>query len=542
MPGGAPVPAVVRTAARSCWLAALLIWQLTDAASSLKCGSCTFVVSDAGVLSRTGSCASDCPSLWLASKGIKTIEAKVFDGLSGLNSLYLGSNQLSALAVDTFYGAWNLQTLSLDNNGLESLPSKLFDGFNQLRYLSLSSNKLSTLQAHMFQGLTSLSILYVESNLISGIQAEAFSQLSGLSLLYLGKNQISVIEISAFKGLSSLSLLHLNNNQISNLQSNTFAELTRLNQLRLDYNQITSLQENVFTGMPYLQSLQLENNKLTTLQPGVFNLITRLEVLQLYNNLLTSIRPGVFDVLTNLQKLYLYKNSISCVATNAFANLKKITFLDIQSNPIPCRDPSWPSVILVKSGLEDCKSATNCTSAEIPITVKPVVFAVTFELTGAQFAGIRDQYIVVFAGAAGVDRAMVRVQKVEDTTLRRGGGARHLLASGVVVLTEVKVGMADTSTFNVDKNVLNARLAAAGLPESKDVQKVDGNQGLSTNVFLIVLIVCGVVFMVLVAVFGRYLLPKKLAETEMRQMSTVTAAEANGSQENMKPRKLFGFL
>ena len=102
------------------------VTPLAHGARSVPCGGCTFDISEGGLLTRGGSCASDCTSLHLSQQSIRNITEAVFDGLSNLESLFLSDNQITILPEGIFHGLFNLIHLSFDNNQLTSLPEAIF--------------------------------------------------------------------------------------------------------------------------------------------------------------------------------------------------------------------------------------------------------------------------------------------------------------------------------------------------------------------------------------------------------------------------------
>eukprot|EP00960_Hanusia_phi_P047818 758602-Hanusia_phi.AAC.4 len=121
----------------------VLCAEYSQAASSQPCGSCIFDVSDDGMLSRTGSCASDCTDLDLSNRTIKSITVGVFSGLTSLQYLYLDNNQLTALPAGVFDGLSGLLQIFLNGNALTCVASDAFSTLTHLNNLSLTDNPLS---------------------------------------------------------------------------------------------------------------------------------------------------------------------------------------------------------------------------------------------------------------------------------------------------------------------------------------------------------------------------------------------------------------
>ena len=102
--------------------------------------------------------------IWLGTNQLSTLPVDVFDGLSALWFLDLEEIQLSALSAGVFDGLSALEELNLETNRLSSLPEDVFDGLSSLYWISLPSNRLTTLPDGVFEGLSALGILEVQDN------------------------------------------------------------------------------------------------------------------------------------------------------------------------------------------------------------------------------------------------------------------------------------------------------------------------------------------------------------------------------------------
>uniref|UniRef100_UPI0013779AFE leucine-rich repeat domain-containing protein n=1 Tax=Candidatus Synechococcus spongiarum TaxID=431041 RepID=UPI0013779AFE len=78
----------------------------------------------------------------LSNKGITSLTANDFNGLSHINALLLGGNALTSLPQGVFNKLPNLYYLDLHDTSLTSLPSNMFNGLYKLRHLNLSYNSL----------------------------------------------------------------------------------------------------------------------------------------------------------------------------------------------------------------------------------------------------------------------------------------------------------------------------------------------------------------------------------------------------------------
>ena len=248
--------------------------------------------------------------LGLADKGIGSLKAGDFAGLSKLEILELGGNQLDTLRSDVFNGLPALWFLDLSNNRLTSLSAAAFNGLPALEQLVLGANPLSTLPAEVFDGLPALWFLDLEDLQLSALPAEVFDGLSALEELNLEANRLSALPADVFDGLSSLTELTLMANQLSSLPEDVFDGLSSLTTLRLDQNRLSSLPADVFEGLSSLTALTLMANQLSSLPADVFDGLSSLYWISLPSNQLTTLPDGVFEGLSALGILEVQDNPV----------------------------------------------------------------------------------------------------------------------------------------------------------------------------------------------------------------------------------------
>ena len=129
-------------------------------------------------------------SLHLGARGVRTLKAGDFAGLSGISVVELSDNRLAGLPSVTFGGLDDtLARLDLSDNALAVLPAGIFGAISRLAGLDLQDNGLSALPAGVFAGLDdSLLRLDLSHNSLAALPARLFQGLTGLMLLDLSGN------------------------------------------------------------------------------------------------------------------------------------------------------------------------------------------------------------------------------------------------------------------------------------------------------------------------------------------------------------------
>ena len=238
-------------------------------------------------------------NLW--RKGITSVSADDFDGLSNLEYLHLGNNKLSSLPADVFDNVSNLQEIWLGQNNLSSLPVNIFDRLSKLRMLKLHDNNLSNLSEDVFDELSELVYLDLGDNNLSRLPADIFDGLSNLQYLFVAhNNNLSSLPVDIFDGLPELGTLFLDNNNLSSLPVDIFDGLSDLHYLTLNNNNLSSLPADIFDGLPKLKQLSLYNNNLSNLPVEIFDDQIYVSALWLRGNSLTCLPPIPQGIIFNI--------------------------------------------------------------------------------------------------------------------------------------------------------------------------------------------------------------------------------------------------
>ena len=197
-----------------------------------------------------------------------------------------------------------IEELELDGRGIASLKAGDFAGLTGLEDLELDDNQLTTLPVGVFDGLVSLSRLLLNDNQLTALPVGIFDGLVNLSTLLLADNQLTALPEGIFRGLSDLFSLYLNHNQLTTLPPGIFRGLRNLGWLNLDHNRLTDLPPGIFAGLDALEQLDLSYNRLTALRPGVFSDLTELYFLDLTGNHLLGLTEADLPSLGILHRFF----------------------------------------------------------------------------------------------------------------------------------------------------------------------------------------------------------------------------------------------
>ena len=104
------------------------------------------------------------------------------------NPLNLYNKGLSSLKAGDFDGLTNLKRLRMDRNSLTTLPAGIFDDLAGLMTLDLDRNQLTTLRPGVFDSLTNLRVLYLNDNSLSSLPDGVFKNNLALATHWLEGN------------------------------------------------------------------------------------------------------------------------------------------------------------------------------------------------------------------------------------------------------------------------------------------------------------------------------------------------------------------
>ncbi len=106
--------------------------------------------------------------------------------------------------------------LNLLSKGLSSLKAGDFDGLTNLKRLRLTRNKLSTLPPGIFDDLTGLLALDLNYNQLTTLRPGVFDRLTKLKYLYLNNNSLAVLPDGVFRNNLALATHRLDGNPGAN--------------------------------------------------------------------------------------------------------------------------------------------------------------------------------------------------------------------------------------------------------------------------------------------------------------------------------------
>ena len=272
-------------------------------------------------------------SVDLNNNNLTSLPAGVFDSLGSLENLYLANNDLGSLPEGVFDNLSNLEGLFLQGNSLSELDSDVFEELSSLEHLDLASNDLTSVDEDLLDGLNSLEDFSIQYNSIETLPNDLFDGLGALNSLDLKGTELTEVPSDVFDGLDQLKFLYLDYNDLDNLPGGVFDDLDNLQTLDLDHNQMASFPAGVFGGLSSLAHLDMSDNSLTALPAFPFTGLSKLRSLYLRNNKLSSLSGGALDTLAQLRLLLLDGNQIGSLPPGAFDGLAHLETLFLANNP-----------------------------------------------------------------------------------------------------------------------------------------------------------------------------------------------------------------
>ena len=316
----------------------------------------------------------------ITSNSTTLLPAGLFDGLTSLQNLFLAGNRgITALPAGLLAGLSSLQNFYLNHTGVATLPAGIFAGLSSLQDIYLNHSRITSLPEGLFAGLSSLEVLHIHTNSLPSLPAGIFAGLSSLTDLQLYSNQLTALPANLFNGLSSLQNLYLDRNSIATLPAAVFAGPSSLQNLYLNSNQLTSLPAGLFNGLSSLADLRLDSNQLTTLPAGIFNALTALTALNLAANDIATLPNGTFtDFSATLGTLRLQAQTDDNVA------MKVPLYLNQVGNVVTASIPAGAPAALTANLSVTSSGGGAATTATIVIPVGGVSNSITLVPTGGE--------------------------------------------------------------------------------------------------------------------------------------------------------------
>ena len=134
-------------------------------------------VEHAGICGRTEAVRDEIVRMIPGVRHCRDVTDTQLAGISGdvhSNPLNLYNKGLSSLKAGDFDGLTSLKRLRMDRNSLTTLPAGIFDNLAGLISLDLDDNQLTTLRPSVFDSLTNLRTLYLNDNNLSSLPDGVF--------------------------------------------------------------------------------------------------------------------------------------------------------------------------------------------------------------------------------------------------------------------------------------------------------------------------------------------------------------------------------
>ena len=156
--------------------------------------------------------------------------------LAGVTSLILLNKGITTLKAGDFAGLTDLEELLLNQNSLDELPAQVFSGLTKVRFLRLDGNDLTTLPEDVFSGLTELESLLLQENELRSLRADAFSGLTGLQELDISGNDLTALPDRLFSEQTGITNIDISGNDLRSIPDGLFSESGSVTDLALGDN------------------------------------------------------------------------------------------------------------------------------------------------------------------------------------------------------------------------------------------------------------------------------------------------------------------
>lgn len=127
-------------------------------------------------------------NLWIAECPIVEIARSDFEKPENFKIVGMRDTQIKAIERDVFFGMTNLEELYLHNNQIRRIHQESLSKMANLRLLKLSNNKLNYLPEKLFENNVNIQEIYVSDNKLMIIASEIFSGLAKVATIELGGN------------------------------------------------------------------------------------------------------------------------------------------------------------------------------------------------------------------------------------------------------------------------------------------------------------------------------------------------------------------
>ncbi len=141
---------------------------------------------DGGICGRTLQVQTGILALLETRSDCKDVTAADLSGITG--RLDLGSKGITSIRAGDFAGLSSLEELTLDRNSLTTLPSGLLAGLSSLKFLAVSRNDLTALPSDLLNGLSNLEELWLERNEITAFPPGFFIGQGDFTELHTDRN------------------------------------------------------------------------------------------------------------------------------------------------------------------------------------------------------------------------------------------------------------------------------------------------------------------------------------------------------------------